>query len=105
MATTPIVLNPLDAGLDVELREGGLIASQLSSDGFGYLWTGVRGSVGLWEGKAYFKVRVLQPLPVNVRNTADLSTAHMTRVGVSWQDAPVGLLGEVRRRTSRVQTA
>lgn len=101
MASPPVAtLNPLDCNLDIELRDGNLTCSKLSNDGFGYMWAGCRGNVGLMEGKAFFRVRILQPLPVNVRNTDDLATAHLARIGVSYLETPVGQLGEVRELRS-----
>lgn len=98
-ATEPpptVVMNPLDATLDIVLRENGTVCSKLSEGGYGYLWGGCRANVGLVEGKAHFKVRIVQPLPVNVLSTEDLQTTYTARIGVSWADVPVEKLGEVR---------
>ena len=91
-----VVMNPLDATLDIVLRENGTVCSKLSEGGYGYLWGGCRANVGLVEGKAHFKVRIVQPLPVNVLSTEDLQTTYTARIGVSWADVPVEKLGEVR---------
>eukprot|EP00955_Chlamydomonas_euryale_P041162 351904-Chlamydomonas_euryale.AAC.4 len=100
----PVVLNPLDADLDMEIRGGTLtgsagscVASKLSSDGCGYLWGGVRADAGLWRGgAAVFTATVLRALPVNVVSAGDLRTEHACRVGVSRAGTAVGQLGEVR---------
>ena len=91
-----VCLNPLDCDLDIDLSSSGLRCSKLSADGFGYMWGGSRGNVGLTRGRACFSVRILRPLPVTAACTDDLSTAHIARVGVSWASTAVGLLGEVR---------
>ncbi|GAX80589.1 hypothetical protein CEUSTIGMA_g8026.t1 [Chlamydomonas eustigma] len=109
MAVECATLNPLDCNLDIDLRDGNLTCSKLSSNGFGYLWAGARGNVGMMEGKAFFSVRVTQALPVNVQSKDDLSTAHIARLGVSRLHTPVGQLGEVEHSwgfggTGRVAT-
>jgi hypothetical protein len=98
MAVEYATLNPLDCNLDIDLQDGNLTCSKLSNNGFGYLWAGARGNVGMMEGKAFFSVRVTQALPVNVQSKDDLSTAHIARVGLSRLQTPVGQLGEVRGR-------
>ena len=90
-----VLLSPLDATLDVEIQKDGMLCTQLSTGGFGYLWGGARANAGLRDGKAVFNVLIREPLQVTVSNTGDLSTSHVARVGVSWADSPVGGLGEV----------
>lgn len=87
-----VVMNPLDATLDILLRENGTVCSKHSEAGYGYLSGGCRANVGLSEGKAHFKVRMLQAL----LSSDDLPVTHTACIGVSWADAPVQQLGEVR---------
>jgi hypothetical protein len=47
----PVVLNPLDASLDMDIppQGFGLLASTLSQDACGYMWAGVRSNLGIFD--------------------------------------------------------
>ena len=47
----PVVLNPLDASLDMDIppRGLGLMACTLSQDACGYMWAGVRSNLGVFD--------------------------------------------------------
>ncbi|EFJ42368.1 hypothetical protein VOLCADRAFT_119430, partial [Volvox carteri f. nagariensis] len=99
-AATPFLysvsLNPLDCNLDTILSSDRLSAHTLSEAGCGYCWSGVRANLGIFaRGKFFFRVTVGAPRPVNVHNTAALSTAYGIRVGVSRFQTAVEQLGEV----------
>ncbi|WIA17903.1 hypothetical protein OEZ85_009400 [Tetradesmus obliquus] len=97
-----VLLNPADCSLDCQLQ--GLVASTLSDDGFGYLWSGVRAPHGITSGRFWFSVRVLEPLETtaaNIGESADAynddetaaNTIHCCRIGVSRLSVDVGSLG------------
>ncbi|WIA38205.1 hypothetical protein OEZ86_001552 [Tetradesmus obliquus] len=97
-----VLLNPADCSLDCQLQ--GPVASTLSDEGFGYLWSGVRATHGITSGRFWFSVRVLEPLETtaaNIGESADAynddetaaNTIHCCRVGVSRPSVDVGSLG------------
>ena len=91
-----VVMNPMDATLDIVVHGSGTICSKLPAGIYAYLTGGCRANVGLTQGRAHFKVRILQSLLVNVPSSEDLHTACAVCIGVSWADVPVHKLGEVR---------
>ena len=90
-----VVMNPLDATLDIVICEGGTVCRKFSDaeDSFSYLIGGSRANVGMTEGKAHFKVHILPSL--YGPSTEDLQTTRALCIGVSWADVPVHKLGEV----------
>lgn len=94
-----VALNPLDANLDFEFNANPNEYGTLSRGGFGYMWSGARANLGITGGKFFFRVRVGEPLPVDVANQKpgiDLETSFVARLGVSSLRCDVGHLGEVR---------
>lgn len=90
------VLNRLDSSLGVRLTDGELMATPQSQGGFGYMWSGIRGVVGVCEGRYRFTVRLLRALPVSVPpQPGGPDSAAAAAVGVSFGDTDVDLLGEV----------
>ncbi|KAK9823973.1 hypothetical protein WJX72_006717 [[Myrmecia] bisecta] len=90
-----ISLNPLDIDLSLELSDGSLTATPLTRGGFGYLWSGARGTLGITSGKFYFKVKVVARLPVDATGVEELSADPQCRVGISAAFTDVNKLGEV----------
>lgn len=90
------VLNRLDSSLGLRLTDGDLMATPESQGGFSFMWSGVRGVVGVCEGRYRFTVRLLRALPGSVPPLHQgPDTAAAAAVGVSFGDTDVGLLGEV----------
>ncbi|KAF6263098.1 hypothetical protein COO60DRAFT_537513 [Scenedesmus sp. NREL 46B-D3] len=97
-----VTLNTADCSLDCQLQ--GSMASTLSDEGFGYLWSGVRATHGVAAGRFWFSVRVLEPLETTAANIGDAAdaynddettpnTIHCCRIGVSRLAVDVGSLG------------
>ena len=60
-------------------------------------WSGVRATLGILGGRYYFRVKVLQPLPVpSALAGPDTGPVHLARVGLSVPHVAVGSLGEER---------
>ena len=60
-------------------------------------WSGVRATLGILGGRYYFRVKVLQPLPVPPGLAGpDTGPVHLARVGLSAPHAAIGGLGEER---------
>lgn len=58
------------------------------------MWAGSRANYGVRYGKYYFKVSVVENLPVQFKDSDGLTTKHVARMGVSVIDSDVGQLGE-----------
>lgn len=91
---TKVQLNPCDASLNIDIEENGSVCSPFSEDGCGYMFGGVRGTVGVIKGRWCFSVKALSVCPIDVRETDHLRTSAIIRVGVSQLHTPVGRLGE-----------
>ncbi|CAH9059688.1 unnamed protein product [Cuscuta europaea] len=89
----PVALNPADCELDFDIENNGLQGSALYRNAFAWCWSGARANVGITGGKYCFGCKVISDQPVSmVYNTQD--GQHLCRIGVSWEDDPVGDLGE-----------
>ena len=90
----PCVLNSLDANLGVSICDQ-LTARTRSDGGWGYTWSGVRGTVGVSAGTYRYTVRLLRSLPVELPQHPDGPESYpAVRVGVSFPTTDVGMLGE-----------
>ncbi|XP_021726338.1 heterogeneous nuclear ribonucleoprotein U-like protein 1 isoform X2 [Chenopodium quinoa] len=90
-----VVLNPADCDLAFNIEADGLTGHALYEQGFAYCWSGARGNIGITGGKYYFGCRIISDQPVIMEETP-LDQQHVSRIGVSRGDAPVGNLGETK---------
>ncbi|XP_021740442.1 heterogeneous nuclear ribonucleoprotein U-like protein 1 [Chenopodium quinoa] len=89
-----VVLNPADCDLAFNIEADGLTGHALYEQGFAYCWSGARGNIGITGGKYYFGCRIISDQPVIMEETP--LDQHVSRIGVSRGDDPVGNLGETK---------
>ncbi|KMT04494.1 hypothetical protein BVRB_8g181600 [Beta vulgaris subsp. vulgaris] len=91
-----VVLNPADCDLAFNVEPDELTGHGLYEQGFAYCWSGARANIGIIGGKYYFGCKIVSGQPVTMEDTP-LNQQHVSRLGISTADDPVGNLGETNR--------
>ncbi|CAE1331790.1 HNRNPUL1 [Acanthosepion pharaonis] len=90
--STDVVFDRYNCDLNLRIDENNYKAHPLTTDGFAFMWAGVRSTYGVNTGKVAFEVKVGEELNVN-HLPSEEQNKHVVRVGFS-TDATSLQLGE-----------
>lgn len=106
-----VTLDKSSADIDLMFNDDLLEVYPQSRDGFAYMWSSTKASHGIYkETKAYFEVKILEFMPVNVSNrvqskpeiTVGWSVASSKKIGDSLKSIGFNSVGRIfHNKTSK----